>query len=162
MGELGPPGGPMKLDRKVYDAAGVIKMISTFNYLVFISDSENNTVFECTSAKRLYVDPEALSATYLWMFPITGREVLLRIHDGGPPGIVQFEMYKDDLPREAIVYYTNYENCAIIQADIHGEQCILWTNDKVEKAVPRDCVDYFVDSCGVIAPAHSRDLCPDY
>ncbi|XP_037579022.1 uncharacterized protein LOC119461724 [Dermacentor silvarum] len=161
MGELGPPGGPLNLDHKLYDAADIIKLISTFDYLVAISDADNDTIFECMSAKRVEFDPEVLSATYLWVFPSTGVEVPIYIHLGGPLGKVQFTIPQDKIPREGIVYYSNYKNCVVVEAELYGQQCVLWTSTDVKDNVPQDCIDNFVDTCGVIVPKHSRDLCPD-
>ncbi|XP_075551166.1 uncharacterized protein LOC142584788 [Dermacentor variabilis] len=161
MGELGLPGGPLKLDHKVYDGADIIKLISTFDYVVAISDADNDTIFECMSAKRLEYDPAVLSATYLWVFPSTGLQVPIFIQPGGPVGTVQFTIPQDETPKEAIVYYSNYENCVVISVELYGNQCILWTNTAVKDNVPQDCIDHFVDTCGVIVPKHSRDLCPD-
>ncbi|KAK8770465.1 hypothetical protein V5799_013070 [Amblyomma americanum] len=62
---------------------------------------------------------------------------------------------------EAVIYYTNYENCVVGDVDYHGHQCSLWVKREVKDAVPQDCIDHFVDTCGVIVPPHSRDLCSD-
>ncbi|XP_077486149.1 uncharacterized protein LOC144097278 [Amblyomma americanum] len=68
---------------------------------------------------------------------------------------------QDPTEMEAVIYYTNYENCVVGDVDYHGHQCSLWVKREVKDAVPQDCIDHFVDTCGVIVPPHSRDLCSD-
>ncbi|XP_077486592.1 uncharacterized protein LOC144097854 [Amblyomma americanum] len=72
MGKLPPPGGPQSLQIESFDA---LKTIAKFEYLVSISDSDNDTNFECLSARRQDFDPESHTVTYVWTFPSTGEEV---------------------------------------------------------------------------------------
>ncbi|KAH7947385.1 hypothetical protein HPB52_011242 [Rhipicephalus sanguineus] len=44
------------------------------------------------------------------------------------------------------------------------ETTYVWffpSQGQLKDNVPQDCIDHFVDTCGVMVPQHSRDLCPD-
>ncbi|KAL1468137.1 hypothetical protein MTO96_025645 [Rhipicephalus appendiculatus] len=127
-GKLGAPGGPQKLPN---DAPDTFKIFESFRFAVSISDSDNDTVFECLQANRTAINPEEKTATY------------------------------NPTPREGIFYYTDYVNCDVVDIEFRGHQCILWAKRSVKDNVPQNCIDHFVDICGVVVPEHSRDLCPD-
>uniref|UniRef100_A0A023FRT3 Putative lipocalin-5 1 n=1 Tax=Amblyomma cajennense TaxID=34607 RepID=A0A023FRT3_AMBCJ len=159
-GKLGPPGGPLKLPRDSFDS---FKAMSQFEYLVAISDSNNDTVFECLAAKRTNIDQEAKTATYTFLLPTAGMELSFHIKPGDEPATGILTSNVDPSPREGIIYYTDYQNCVVANLEIHGDgnQCTLWARLEVKDNVPQVCIDHFVDVCGVTVPAHSRDLCPD-
>ncbi|XP_077485613.1 uncharacterized protein LOC144096656 isoform X2 [Amblyomma americanum] len=130
-GKLGAPGGPRKLH---FDAPDSFKVFDTFKFAVAISDSDNDTIFECMSANRTAIDPVEKTATYVFMFPNTGQEIPFHVKAGDIPGTITFT--------------------------VDGE-CALWARRSVKDNVPQNCIDHFVDICGVIVPEHSRDLCRD-
>ncbi|KAH6943043.1 hypothetical protein HPB50_014224 [Hyalomma asiaticum] len=68
LAKLGPPGGPQKLAHGVPDT---FEAFASFPYSVAISDSDNDTMFECVVAKRTEIDPVARTATFLWHFTET-------------------------------------------------------------------------------------------
>ncbi|XP_077485612.1 uncharacterized protein LOC144096656 isoform X1 [Amblyomma americanum] len=157
-GKLGAPGGPRKLH---FDAPDSFKVFDTFKFAVAISDSDNDTIFECMSANRTAIDPVEKTATYVFMFPNTGQEIPFHVKAGDIPGTITFTVDGDPTVRDGIVYYTDYENCDVADLDYHGHQCALWARRSVKDNVPQNCIDHFVDICGVIVPEHSRDLCRD-
>ncbi|KAH7946973.1 hypothetical protein HPB52_006453 [Rhipicephalus sanguineus] len=156
--KLGAPGGPLKYPREEFD---VKKVFSAFDDLVSISDADNDTIFECLYAKRTEFNPETYDTTYVWFFPSQGTEVAFYAYPGSEPGLVQFTFPEDPTPKDVNVYYTDYENCLVVDVEYHGHQCTLWVVRQLKDSVPKNCIDHFVDTCGVIVPAHSRDLCPD-
>nr|XP_037280848.1 uncharacterized protein LOC119174136 [Rhipicephalus microplus] len=162
LGKLGSPGGPRKLHQEIADS---FKVIENFPYTVAISDSDNDTMFECVAANRTEIDPEAQTATFVWLFQ--GNEnspkqnIPFYVKTGEEPGTLLFTIEGDPTVREGRYYYTDYKTCVVLDMEYHGHQCILWTQRAVKDNVPQHCIDQFVDTCGVIAPPHSRDLCPD-
>ncbi|KAK8767097.1 hypothetical protein V5799_006123 [Amblyomma americanum] len=175
LGKLGPPGGPQKLH---YHVADIFKVFESWPASVAISDSDNDTMFECLAAKRTEIDPVAKTATYLWVLPETDhsprysghvssscsgtcwQEVRFYVRPGARPGTMDMTVNDDPTPREGVVYYLD-EQCVIMDLEYHGHQCLLWTRPELKDSVPQVCIDHFVDTCGVVPPAHSRDLCPD-
>ncbi|KAL1466372.1 hypothetical protein MTO96_042779, partial [Rhipicephalus appendiculatus] len=80
--KLGSPGGPMKLNRDVTDG---FKTIEEFPYAVAISDSDNDTVFECLAAKRLGFDPQTRTGIYEFLLPSSGQVLLFYARPGNSP-----------------------------------------------------------------------------
>ncbi|XP_070395666.1 uncharacterized protein [Dermacentor albipictus] len=133
-----------------------------FENVVAISDSDNDTIFECLAAHRTDIDVEAQAATYMFDFFSSGLHIPFRISRGETLGTVTFTVGMDLTPLEGTVYFTDFENCVVVNAEYYTrDQCILWTRREFKDNVPQDCIDHFVDTCGVIVPEHSRDLCPD-
>ncbi|XP_077486321.1 uncharacterized protein LOC144097477 isoform X1 [Amblyomma americanum] len=159
LGKLKTPGGPLKLHQDPTDSFSVMEQ---FKNVVAISDADNETIFECLSATRTNIDPETHTATYNFLFSASRVTLPFRISRGEVPGTVTFTVAEDLMPLEGQVYYTDFENCVVVAAEFYDQdRCILWTRREVKDAVPQDCIDHFVDTCGVIVPQHSRDLCPD-
>ncbi|XP_054922210.1 uncharacterized protein [Dermacentor andersoni] len=157
-GKLGAPGGPQQLPYVVPDS---FKVFQSFAFAVAISDSDNDTILECMSANRTAINPEEMTATYTFNFPNTQKEIPFYVKAGETPGTVTFTVGADSTQREGIIYYTDYVNCDVVDLDFHGHQCTLWARKEVKDNVPQNCIDYFVDTCGVVVPQHSRDLCFD-
>ncbi|KAL1484802.1 hypothetical protein MTO96_032394 [Rhipicephalus appendiculatus] len=156
--KLGHPGGPMKLHRDSPDGFETMKQ---FPYSVSISDSDNDTIFECMTSKRLAIDEETMTGTFEFLLPSLGRTLLYYVREGDSPGTMIFTSSTDPIPRDGIIYYTDYQNCVVADLELEGDghQCTLWARAEVEKNMPENCIDQFVDVCGVIVPADSRDLC---
>ncbi|KAL1430239.1 hypothetical protein MTO96_015303 [Rhipicephalus appendiculatus] len=156
--KLGAPGGPQKLHHDVADA---LQTIISFPLAVAISDSDNDTYFDCVYTVRTELDVEAQTATYMWSFPSVGLEVPFHVRPGKAPGTLYFTVGDDPTDYDGAIYYTDYKTCVIADMEYRGHQCALWATREVKDSVPQQCIDQFVDTCGVVAPAHSRDLCPD-
>ncbi|XP_077490642.1 uncharacterized protein LOC144101382 [Amblyomma americanum] len=158
--KLGPPGGPGKLHRDVVDSFWAM---AHFPYSVAISDSNNDTIFECVAANRTEIDPVARTGTFVWLFPETEDSPKLEVPfyltaDG--PGTITFTIDDDPTVREGKFYYSD-EQCVVLDMEFNGHQCLLWTLRKLKDSVPQVCIDQFKDACGVVVNQHSRDLCPD-
>ncbi|XP_037285512.2 uncharacterized protein LOC119178416 isoform X2 [Rhipicephalus microplus] len=129
--KLGAPGGPMKLHR---DSPDGFKTMEKFEHALAISDSDNDTVFECMTSTRVDINPETMTATYAISLPKPGNVLLFQITPGSSPGRL---IFKSDL------------------------ECTLWVRVAVKNNIPQDCMDQFVDVCGVIVPENSQDMCAD-
>ncbi|KAH6943044.1 hypothetical protein HPB50_014225 [Hyalomma asiaticum] len=131
LAKLGPPGGPQKL---AHGALDTFEAFASFPYSVAISDSDNDTMFE----------------QYI---PFHGKA-------GSTPGTMEVTVGDDPTVRDGVFYYYS-KDCVVMDLEYHGHQCLLWTRWIYKDNVPQHCIDHFVDTCGVVPPAHSRDLCPD-
>ncbi|KAH6929313.1 hypothetical protein HPB50_026222 [Hyalomma asiaticum] len=95
--KLGPPGGPQKL---THDTPDTMKVIENFPYSVAISDSDNDTVFECVAANRTAIDRDAQTATFVWLFQ--GNEnhpkqnIPFYVKTGDEPGTLLFTVEGGD------------------------------------------------------------------
>ncbi|KAH6925066.1 hypothetical protein HPB50_000288 [Hyalomma asiaticum] len=123
---------------RVGNALFVTRVFAGFSHIVAISDVNNDTIYECLTAKRTEYDREAKTATYI---------VLFKGHHGGQKKKVGFHVSEG--PSPDLFEFTE------------DEQCILYVSKGVEENVPRHCIDHFADICGVAVPTYSRDLCPD-
>ncbi|XP_077541397.1 uncharacterized protein LOC144153620 [Haemaphysalis longicornis] len=155
--KLGNPPGPLKLHSDVTDC---FMIWETFESMVAISDSNNDTVFECSSAWRTEIDPETQTATFDVDF---GAQKVKHFHvkPGDLPSAFIMNVGEEPEPFEGQYYYTDNENCYITYLDYHGDECILWARKEVKDEVPQHCIDNFVDICAVVVPKYSRHLCPD-
>ncbi|XP_077538975.1 uncharacterized protein LOC144151729 [Haemaphysalis longicornis] len=162
LGKLGAPGGPQKLPRQVADS---FQVFSSFPFAVAISDSDNETIFECVKTTRTQLDPEAQTATFAWVARETDfnprQEVLFHVKAAEEPGTVTFTVDDDPTEKEGIFYYTDYEKCLVMDFEYRGHQCILWMPIKYKDDAPQECIDYFVDTCGVSVTFNRTDLCED-
>nr|XP_037286779.1 uncharacterized protein LOC119179755 isoform X2 [Rhipicephalus microplus] len=135
LAKLGAPGGPQKLP---YHEPDAFQVITQYEDAVAISDSDNDTIFDCLASHRMAVNYEARTATYAWNFKeVNGPprpEMLFKMTQGPTPGTIHM---------------------------IVGNECILWIRRRLKDTVPQVCKDEFVDTCGVVIAPHRRDLCDD-
>ncbi|XP_077540538.1 uncharacterized protein LOC144152883 [Haemaphysalis longicornis] len=157
MAELGHPPGPQKLH---YDEADSFTIWETFESVMAISDADNDTVFECVSAWRTAIDPIARAAIFNVDFGDNGV-LPFNVKQAETPSAFLITVGEDPTLYEGQYYFTDYEYCYITYLNLNGNQCILWTIREVKDNVPQHCIDQFVDTCGVIVPKYSRDLCFD-
>ncbi|XP_037508485.1 uncharacterized protein LOC119384944 [Rhipicephalus sanguineus] len=128
--KLGTPGGPLKLKRPQMD---YLEVFASIPYAEVIASSEDPT-FECMLAILTEIDPQAGTATYLWIFPSTGENASLHIRAPDESGIAIFTI---------------------------DNECILFASRKLKGSVPERCIRPFTDTCGGVAPQNSGDICPD-
>uniref|UniRef100_L7LTH2 Putative group ii salivary lipocalin n=1 Tax=Rhipicephalus pulchellus TaxID=72859 RepID=L7LTH2_RHIPC len=148
------------------DVPDAFQVFGRFPHIVAISDVDNDTIFECLTAKRTEYDPEAKTVTYVAMFKGhhggKKKSVAFHLSKGPSPNIVEFtEDEHPDHRESAEICYTDYETCYIVRFLYFGQQCFLYVPKGLEDNVPRHCIDHFADICGVVVPTYSRDLCPD-
>ncbi|XP_037286883.2 uncharacterized protein LOC119179862 isoform X2 [Rhipicephalus microplus] len=159
--KLGAPGGPRKLHYDVPDAFEVIK---AFPFSVAIMDSDNDTIFECLISNRTDIDYEAKKATFVWTIGgtkgVPKQEVPFYVTPGLTPGTMDMLIGDDPDVKQGIFYYFGHD-CIVMDLEYNGHLCLLWTALYLLHNVPPVCIDQFVDTCGVVADPHRRDLCPD-
>uniref|UniRef100_A0A6M2CY27 Putative lipocalin-5 1 n=1 Tax=Rhipicephalus microplus TaxID=6941 RepID=A0A6M2CY27_RHIMP len=161
LAKLGAPGGPQKL---TYQEPDAFQVITQYEEAVAISDSDNDTIFDCLASHRMAVNYEARTATYAWNFKeVNGPprpEMLLKMTQGPTPGTIHMIVGNDPSVRECKLYYAD-ENCVVADMEYNGHQCILWIRRRLKDTVPQVCKEEFVDTCGVVIAPHRRDLCDD-
>uniref|UniRef100_A0A6M2D9A3 Putative lipocalin-5 1 n=1 Tax=Rhipicephalus microplus TaxID=6941 RepID=A0A6M2D9A3_RHIMP len=127
--KLGAPGGPMKLHR---DSPDGFKTMEKFEHALAISDSDNDTVFECMTSTRVDINPETMTATYAISLPKPGNVLLFQITPGSSPGWLMFKSDLDPNTKDGVIYYTDYENCVVADKTAWTS---LWMS--VESLFPR-------------------------
>ncbi|XP_075550488.1 uncharacterized protein LOC142584213 [Dermacentor variabilis] len=146
------------------DVPDSFKIFENFPFAVAVSDQNNDRIYECLTAKRAWLNPEEKKGEYIWFFGGHGgtpkRTVAFYVFEGSSPDTFRFSVGQDDASsEEAKFYYTDYDNCAVLDIPYNGRQCILWTKETVKDSVPQKCMDEFMKNCGVGAPLYKDDLC---
>ncbi|KAL1478144.1 hypothetical protein MTO96_035184 [Rhipicephalus appendiculatus] len=118
---------------------------------VAISDSDNDTIFDCLIANRTEIDYEAKKAT---------QEIHFVATPARKRGRVDLIVGDDPEVKEGIFYFFN-RRCLVMDVEYHGHQCVLWVQRYLMHNVPPVCLDHFVDTCGVVVAPQRRDLCSD-
>ncbi|XP_037286862.2 uncharacterized protein LOC119179845 isoform X2 [Rhipicephalus microplus] len=135
LAKLGAPGGPLK---KHYDFPDVFEVVSEYKDAMSISDSDNDTIFDCLLTNRTEVDYEARTFKYVWT-------------SQGADGSPQEEVLMTGMPGPT---------SGSVRFFVEGE-CILWVKRNLKDTVPQVCIDNFMDICGVVIKPGRRDLCDD-
>ncbi|KAL1473223.1 hypothetical protein MTO96_038835, partial [Rhipicephalus appendiculatus] len=88
LAKLGAPGGPRKLP---YDVPDAFQVFTQYKDAVAISDSDNDTTFDCLVTRRINIDYEAQTATYIWTFKDSSSrpDVFFQVSRGPKPGTVE-------------------------------------------------------------------------
>ncbi|KAL1468643.1 hypothetical protein MTO96_041346, partial [Rhipicephalus appendiculatus] len=101
-------------------------VFENFKYSVAISDSDNDTMFECVAANRTEIDPEAQTATFVWLFQgnenSPKRDIPFYVKTGEEPGTLLFTVEGDPTIREGRYYYTDYKTCVVLDMEYHGHR----------------------------------------
>ncbi|XP_037520672.1 uncharacterized protein LOC119397314 [Rhipicephalus sanguineus] len=153
--------GPNVLQREAPDA---FEVFAAFPYAVGISDINNDTIFECLSARRKDFDPEAKTVTYVWSLndgPGKRKRVAFHHTAGATPDATNFTVGKSTDVEVAYIVWSDYKDCAITDVSHFSQQCTLWVSKAVEDLVPVSCLEQFHDVCGVMVPLRDSDLCLD-
>ncbi|KAH7943599.1 uncharacterized protein LOC119400675 [Rhipicephalus sanguineus] len=128
-------------------------------------DSDNDTIFECLISNRTAIDYKTKMAMFVWTIGAPGnaskQEVPFVVSPGTTPGTMDMIIGNDPEIKQGIFYYFG-QHCIVMDLEYNGHLCILWTALQLMHNVPPECIDQFVDTCGVIADPHRNDLCPDY
>ncbi|KAL1471851.1 hypothetical protein MTO96_023450, partial [Rhipicephalus appendiculatus] len=89
--KLGAPGGPRKLH---YDVPDAFQAIIENKDAIAISDSDNDTIFDCLVANRTEFDYKARTSTYVWTFQgadgSSKQDVAFTVMPGPTPGTINF------------------------------------------------------------------------
>ncbi|KAL1445118.1 hypothetical protein MTO96_029338 [Rhipicephalus appendiculatus] len=150
LAKLGSPGGPRKLH---YDVPDSFQVLTQFKDVAAISDSDNDTIFDCLVSHRTNIDYETQRATYVWTIKggdgSSKTDVVQQLMPGPTPGTLDMIMGDDPTVKEAILYYTD-DKCCVADIEYNGHLCILWVQQSLKDTVPQVCIDQFVDTCGVV------------
>ncbi|KAL1474150.1 hypothetical protein MTO96_021379 [Rhipicephalus appendiculatus] len=96
------------------DVPDSFKIFETFPFAVAISDADNDTVYECLTAKRMWLEPEEKKGEYIWFLKGNldnrKRTVSFYVFEGPSPDTFLFTVGSDEaLSSEAKFHYTDYE-----------------------------------------------------
>ncbi|XP_077539272.1 uncharacterized protein LOC144151960 [Haemaphysalis longicornis] len=148
------------------DVPDSFKIFEKFPHAIAISNSDNDTIFECLTVKRMFFDKKTMTTEYVWLFKghhgQPKKTVAFYAEEGPTPDKFFFMESSEASPKkEGQFYYTDYKTCAVMYMDYHGGQCILWSEPNKRDSLPQECMDEFAKSCGVGVPTYSKDLCDD-
>ncbi|XP_077486799.1 uncharacterized protein LOC144098142 [Amblyomma americanum] len=153
-----------RLARNVTDT---FEVFARFPYVVLAYTSGDDPEFQCLTNKRVQLDMNAKTATYVWMFKghhgTKKKNVVIHLSAGDTPDKVIFTLNDDSIQRwEAHFVYTDYKNCAIVEIPYNGEQCQLWVSKRVKENVPQHCLDQLKDICDISVEEYSKESCENY
>ncbi|XP_077538830.1 uncharacterized protein LOC144151595 [Haemaphysalis longicornis] len=141
------------------------KVFQTFEDIVGILDSNNDTILECLLARRTAIDLDARTGVYTWEVKSPDgkirKEIPFFVRAERKPGSLTIFTDDDPTPRDGVYFYSDYENCVTLKMEFFGERCLLWVQKELKDSVPQHCIDKFVADCGVAVPLYSQDLCYD-
>ncbi|XP_037280845.2 uncharacterized protein LOC119174135 isoform X2 [Rhipicephalus microplus] len=129
------PGLAFQEQNNVPDA---FRILNQFPTGIAMSDSNNDTMYECLKAKRIWLNAEAKKGEYIWV---------LKGEQGKPRKKISFYLSEGSSP-DKFTYKA-------------GSECILWLSEKSKDSVPQECLDKFHTICGVGNTLYRKDLCPD-
>ncbi|XP_077539227.1 uncharacterized protein LOC144151929 [Haemaphysalis longicornis] len=137
------------------EVVDVIKMIGNFRKMTAIrapSSTAGDDNLECLRADLTEYDPEAGTGTYIWYLQdIDGNDKTIQhnISRGSSPDRVQVVTSANpSAPFTAVVPYTDYKTCFILETKEFGGQCMLWANDTFKDNVPKKCLSKYRKYCG--------------
>ncbi|KAL1473489.1 hypothetical protein MTO96_022064 [Rhipicephalus appendiculatus] len=148
------------------DIIDSFEVFEKFPFAIAISDVNNDTTYECLTAKRAWFDKDAKKGEYIWQ---------LRGHKGKPKKTVSFYVAEgnspdtftymdgsdDATPELGKFYYSDYKSCGVLEMSYNGPQCILWVAEECKDSPPQECVDQFQKHCGEGVSLYNKDICLD-
>ncbi|KAL1474255.1 hypothetical protein MTO96_038122, partial [Rhipicephalus appendiculatus] len=98
-----------------------MQVFTQYKDAVAISDSDNDTTFDCLVTRRINIDYEAQTATYIWTFKDSSSrpDVFFQVSRGPKPGTVDMTVGDDPSVKEAVLYYAD-EKCAVADSEFNG------------------------------------------
>ncbi|XP_077486712.1 uncharacterized protein LOC144098014 [Amblyomma americanum] len=169
-------GVALQLSLAVADEASEVpdsfEIFEKFPFAVAISDINNDSIYECLTAKRAWFDKDAKKGEYIWL--LRGhhnnpkKTIAFYVADGRSPDTFlytegsgeNFQICQQDaIPEVGTFHYTDYETCAVLDTPYHGKTCILWASAARKDSLPQKCLDEFSKHCGVGPPLYSKDIC---
>ncbi|XP_049527892.1 uncharacterized protein LOC125947366 [Dermacentor silvarum] len=141
------------------------RIFNNFPSGVAISNSNNDSEYECLTAKRIWLNAKAKQGKYIWILKERhGKskiEIPFYLSQGSSPDTFSYKVGSEDAtPEEGKFMYTDYEHCSVLDMPYNGHQCILWSSELSKDSLPQECMDKFADICGVGIPLYNQDLCP--
>uniref|UniRef100_G3MRN2 Lipocalin/cytosolic fatty-acid binding domain-containing protein n=1 Tax=Amblyomma maculatum TaxID=34609 RepID=G3MRN2_AMBMU len=111
-------------------------LFSQFPYVVLEYTSGDNPEFQCLTNKRVQLDMDAKTSTYVWMF---------KGHGGTERKYVRFHLSAGDAPDKVV--FTS------------SDECQLWVSRRVKDDVPQHCQDQLKGICDVTREVYSKQSC---
>ncbi|KAH6938105.1 hypothetical protein HPB50_006782 [Hyalomma asiaticum] len=150
-----------KLHRNVTDT---FELFAHFPYVVLEYTSGDDPEFQCLTNKRVQLDMEKKTSTYVWMFKGHGgsekKDVTLNLRAGDSPDKVIFTLDNDqDNSYMAHFVYTDYDSCVIVEIPYDGDQCQLWVAAEYKYNIPQHCLEQLEDICDVSKAVYEEELC---
>ncbi|KAL1485736.1 hypothetical protein MTO96_047237, partial [Rhipicephalus appendiculatus] len=107
------------------DVPDSFKIFETFPFAVAISDADNDTVYECLTTRRMWIEPEEKKGEYVSFLQGNHdnrkRTLSFYVFEGTSPDAFLFTVGSDEaLSSEGKFYYTDYENCAVMDLPYNG------------------------------------------
>lgn len=152
-------------DDKILDTFDVMRALP---HAVAIYDVDDDGDLDCVTAVRTEFSEEPQRATYVLLFKGVGgnqpRNVTFHITHGSTPDTNRFTLDDDyDFVQEARFYYTNYQNCAIMEHPFAGlQECILWTTIDSFHDIPENCMLEYKNTCKDAAKPYDEESCSEF
>ncbi|XP_037521131.1 uncharacterized protein LOC119397884 [Rhipicephalus sanguineus] len=148
------------------DVPDSFKIFQQFPFAVAISDSDNDSIFECLTAKRAWIDMDTKTGEYIWLLKGHNdnpkKTIPFYVAEGQSPDTFLFMEGSDDAPAKVgKFYYADYKSCGVLDVPYNGRQCILWAEETMKDELPQECLDQFKKHCGVGIPLYQKDLCAE-
>ncbi|XP_049527891.1 uncharacterized protein LOC125947365 [Dermacentor silvarum] len=148
------------------DVLDSFKVFENFPFGVAITDNDNDTIFECVTAKRAWLDMDSKKVEYVWLLKgpkgTPRKTIAFYAAEGNSPDTFLFMEGSDDAPPVVgKLYYSDYKTCAVIDMSHQSPRCILWATETSKDSLPQECLDQFEKNCGVGIPVYTKDLCAD-
>ncbi|XP_077486800.1 uncharacterized protein LOC144098143 [Amblyomma americanum] len=153
-----------RLARNVTDT---FELFAQFPYVVLEYTSGDDPEFQCLTNKRVQLNMNAKTATYVWMFKghhgTKKKNVVIHLSAGDTPDKVIFTL-NDDFKQSWVAHfvYTDYKDCVIVEIPYDGDQCQLWVSKRVKDNVPQHCLNHLEDICDVSVKEYSKESCENY
>ncbi|KAL1473850.1 hypothetical protein MTO96_038422 [Rhipicephalus appendiculatus] len=148
------------------DVPDCFKVFENFPFAVGISDVNNDTIYECLTTKRAWLDMDTKTGEYVWLLKghkhHPRKTIPFYVAEGDSPDTFRFMEGSADAPAKVgQCYYSDYKTCTVVEMPYHGRLCTLWAAETERDKLPQECLEQFRDHCGVGIPLYNKDLCAD-
>ncbi|KAL1439526.1 hypothetical protein MTO96_001291 [Rhipicephalus appendiculatus] len=146
------------------DVPDAFKIFSDHAYGVTILDSDDDGELECMTTKRTEYNPEAPSATFVWILKgLNGHEkkvIPFHVRPSNSSHEVVINFDDDDRDRTLTVLYTDYKACAVFEMPLLGkEECMLVVTREAKDDVPQNCFEHYDTNCDNKVTSYNPDVC---
>ncbi|KAL1445224.1 hypothetical protein MTO96_029286 [Rhipicephalus appendiculatus] len=109
------------------DAIDAFRIFKQFPAGIGMSDSNNDTIFECMKAKRIWLNAEAKQGEYIWALKSEQgqpkKKITFYLSEGSSPDTFSYKAGSEDAaPEEGTFKYTDYVHCAVLEMPFHGHR----------------------------------------
>nr|XP_037285506.1 uncharacterized protein LOC119178410 isoform X1 [Rhipicephalus microplus] len=146
------------------DVPDAFKIFRDHAYGVTILDSDGDGELECMTTKRTEYNPEAPSATFVWILKgLNGHEkknIPFHVRPSNSSHEVLLNFDDDNRDRILTVLYTDYKDCVVLEMPLLGkEECMLVVTREVKDAVPQHCFEHYDSNCYNKVTTYDPDVC---